>query len=622
MAVHLSLKAKVLALVIAGVLLITALQVWQQVVEYRGAVDDANNELFAQLDDSFAASIDSELAHLSLAVETLINNDTIVELFTERDRDGLLAELSDYYARLEDEYGIAQLQFHTPPATSFLRLHAPENYDDDLSAFRRTVVEANETRQPVVGLEVGRGGPGTRVVYPVHSDGEHRGTVEFGGAIDSALAEIERTYGIEYAVGIEDAVFERARRLETEDTDVVRGEMVYYAFSSEQARSITAEYDREELTSTYNDRNIHLHAIPIHDFQNDTVGHVLAIVDRTDMAADMQTAILISVSGTVAVALVIVLVVFLVLRRAFRPLDHVISVMDRMADGDLSQEVTSDRTDETGRLLSAVGRSIKGMSTTLSEVKGTAGSVNTGSDELSRTAQQLADGASNQAASVEEVSSSIEQMDANITQTADNAQATNKLARDTAGKAEKGGEAVRSTVDSMKQIAEKINIIQEIARNTNLLALNAAIEAARAGESGKGFAVVASEVRKLAERSQTAAGEISELSDSSVQIAEETGKLFEDIIPQVQRTAELVEEITSSANEQKAGTSEITKAVTQLDSTVQQNASAAEQMASTAEELSAQAQSLTDVVAVFRLSNGQDRISGPRDAQHQITEDT
>ncbi len=622
MAVQLSLKAKVLVLVIAGVVLITALQVWQQVVEYQGAVEDANTELFAQLDDSFVASVDSELAYLSMAVETLIRDDSLMELFAERDREALLSELSDYYDRLEDEYGIAQLQFHTPPATSFLRLHAPENYDDDLSAFRNTVVEANETARPVVGLEVGRGGPGTRVVYPVQVDGEHVGSVEFGGAIDSSLAEIEQTYGIEYAVGIEDAVFEQARRLDTADTDVVRDEMVYYAFSGEQARSITGEYDRQEMTSDYNDRNIYLHEIPIQDFRNDTVGHVLAIVDRTDMAADMQTAILLSVSGTVAIAVLIVGVIFLVLRRAFRPLDHVVSVMDRMADGDLSQDVESERADETGRLLNAVGRSIEGMNSTLGEVKDTAGSVNTGSGELSRTAQQLADGASNQASSVEEVSSSLEQMDANITQTADNAQATSKLARDTAEKAQKGGESVRSTVDSMKQIAERITIIQEIARNTNMLALNAAIEAARAGESGKGFAVVASEVRKLAERSQKAAGEISELSDSSVQIAEETGSLFEDIIPQVQQTAELVEEISSSANEQKTGTSEITKAVTQLDSTIQQNASAAEQMASTAEELSAQAQSLTDAVAVFRLSNGQHEVSHDQQRpESQITQE-
>ena len=149
----------------------------------------------------------------------------------------------------------------------------------------------------------------------------------------------------------------------------------------------------------------------------------------------------------------------------------------------------------------------------------------------------------------------------------------------------------------MKNIAEKISIIEEIARQTNLLALNAAIEAARAGEHGKGFAVVAAEVRKLAERSGNAAGEISELSSSTVTVSEKAGEMLMKLVPDIQRTAELVQEIAAATGEQNSGAEQINKAIQQLDQVIQQNASASEEMASTSEELSSQAQQLQQTMS-------------------------
>jgi methyl-accepting chemotaxis protein len=169
----------------------------------------------------------------------------------------------------------------------------------------------------------------------------------------------------------------------------------------------------------------------------------------------------------------------------------------------------------------------------------------------------------------------------------------------------------------MKEIATKISIIEEIARQTNLLALNAAIEAARAGEHGKGFAVVASEVRKLAERSQTAAGEISELSGRSVQVAEAAGQMLTAILPDIQRTAELVQEISASSKEQDAGADQINRAIQQLDQVIQQNASAAEEMASTTEELAGQAEQLKGTISFFSLdTHGTQRALPHRPAAH------
>lgn len=194
----------------------------------------------------------------------------------------------------------------------------------------------------------------------------------------------------------------------------------------------------------------------------------------------------------------------------------------------------------------------------------------------------------------------MEEMSANIRQNAENAHETEKLAVKAASDAEAGGSAVKKTVSAMKEIAEKIGIIEEIARQTNMLALNAAIEAARAGEHGKGFAVVADAVRKLAERSQNAAGEIGKLSSTSVEIAENAGEMLDRMVPDIRRTAELVQEINASSSEQNSGSEQINQALLQLDQVIQQNASASEEMASTSEELAAQAEQLRGTIGFFR----------------------
>ncbi|SIR36692.1 methyl-accepting chemotaxis protein [Rhizobium sp. RU35A] len=270
-----------------------------------------------------------------------------------------------------------------------------------------------------------------------------------------------------------------------------------------------------------------------------------------------------------------------------------------IAEGDLT--VQARRLSDQDALGTSLETMIERLRSVVGDAVMAADNVTGGSQELSASAEQLSQGATEQAAAAEQASASMEEMASNIKQNADNAAQTEKIARQSSRDAESSGQAVARAVGAMRTIAEKISIVQEIARQTDLLALNAAVEAARAGEHGKGFAVVASEVRKLAERSQAAAAEISALSGETVQVATEAGEMLNRLVPDIQKTAELISEISAACREQDIGASQINDAIQQLDKVTQQNAGASEEMSATSEELAAQAEELQASIAFFKV---------------------
>ncbi|WP_341678631.1 methyl-accepting chemotaxis protein [Niveibacterium sp. SC-1] len=279
--------------------------------------------------------------------------------------------------------------------------------------------------------------------------------------------------------------------------------------------------------------------------------------------------------------------------------EYAAGIVRRVAEGDLTVDVQLKANDKSS-LLAAMAQMVQQLTRVIGDVRASADSLASASEEVSASSQVLSQNASEQAASVEETSASMEEIAATVAQNAENAKVTDGIASKSAHDAREGGEAVGETVQAMKQIAQKIGIIDDIAYQTNLLALNAAIEAARAGDHGKGFAVVAAEVRKLAERSQVAAQEISGLAGNSVSMAERAGNLLGDMVPSITRTADLVQEISAASREQTGGLEQINAAISQLTQTTQANASASEELSSTAEEMSSQAIQLQEMVQFFK----------------------
>ncbi|BDQ38477.1 hypothetical protein SYK_28370 [Pseudodesulfovibrio nedwellii] len=307
--------------------------------------------------------------------------------------------------------------------------------------------------------------------------------------------------------------------------------------------------------------------------------------------------------GVVSLVVILLLTFFITRRLVTQPLAVIVEKSEAVSRGDLSVDLSGKFSGELARLRDAFSSMVENLHEVVGNIHSGSENVASGSEELTATAETLAQGANTQATGVERLSSSVEQMSSSINNNATNAQETESLAQQAAKDAQAGGEAVAQAVAAMSDIAEKISIIEEIARQTNLLALNAAIEAARAGEHGKGFAVVAAEVRKLAERSGVAASEISELSSSSMDVADTAGKMLEKLVPDIQKTAELIQEISAATSEQNTGAGEISTAIQDLDQVVQQNAAASEETSSTAEELSSQAMQLQQIVSYFQLKD-------------------
>jgi methyl-accepting chemotaxis protein len=370
--------------------------------------------------------------------------------------------------------------------------------------------------------------------------------------------------------------------------------------------------------------------------------HAEELATRSDVVAQrLKRTLAITLAVLVASLLVGTLLSFYITRSITLPLLRALAAADAVADGDTDVKIESASRDETGQVLAAMARMVASTRTmvgaaeriaegelavvvtprsekdalglalrnmvdkvvrVIAEVQSGAAAVSAAAGQVSSASETLSQGTAEHAASVEETTASLEQMSASINQNAENSRQLARISSEGAKVADDSAQAVGRTVEAMKEIAEKISIVDEIAYQTNLLALNAAIEAARAGEHGKGFSVVATEVRKLAERSQAAAKEISVLATSSVRVAEQSGQLLGELAPKVRKGSDVVQELSAASAEQAQGVSQVSRAMSQVDQVTQQNASAAEELSSTAEELAAQAERLQDTIGYFKTS--------------------
>jgi len=562
-----------IAIILIASMLALTLVVNYYVEQLIDSQEEAYHDLLLEIVE---AQMVSQLNSARMSVLTISENTQIQELFAKEDREGLLEQLLPVYETLQKE--VAQIQFHLPDSTAFLRLHMPENYGDSLRDFRFTVNEANANLEIVQGLEEGRGGYGFRVVVPMFYQGVHTGSVEYGSGFDTEFLEnlknqFKGDYFIytltEESVALESEATEEGFLAGTLDQDIWQIEAPYLD-QVEEGNMVRLRSDND-LESVL--------LIPYRDYQGNVGGYIKAIIDRSatlGMTQWMQQ-LLYMLSIAITVLLAVIMLVFLH-KAIIKPLKNLQNVILQVENGDYTVVCNRQSKDEIGQLSVSFNTMVSTMKEMLGNVKkasvevseasismlGNAEQNSKTSEEVVHAVEEIANGAQEQAtrtqegseksnalglviegniALMKELNASSERVMDEIKEGQKKNEALIEIYRFTDQAIQEVHAEIQRTDSSSERISEASKVISNISEQTNLLALNAAIEAARAGEAGKGFAVVADEIRKLAESSNASTQTIDQVIDA---LRSNSKKAVETIQSSLSALQKLHDEITNS----------------------------------------------------------------------------
>jgi Methyl-accepting chemotaxis protein len=536
---------------------------------------------------------------------------------SQQARERIRKELAPVAAGLKETLDQSfRLHYHLPTGLSLVRMWRKKqakkdgqwvDISDDISSFRQTVIDVNTKGLPLMGIEPGRGGFTIRGLAPVSDGGERLGSVEVLINFADVIKPMEKDSDMSMLVFMNaDQLAITTQLRDNQKYPVLENSYVLIAGQeNETARALVGKRFLDAGAAGKTSEIMQGTAVagfPIRNYRGDQVGVMVLTLDITGPQALIK-----SLAAAIAVMLGLFLVLplvtgWLVLNKlVIGPSASGARFAQAVSQGDLTTHAGTAEDDEMGDLLASLSDMVARLTVILGQIAASARDVALGSKELTVSSDSLSHDLAEQAGSLVQVSDSVEAMAASISTNTSNADETERIANSTAQDALTGGEAVSETVEAMQEIADKISIIEEIARQTNLLALNAAIEAARAGEHGKGFAVVAAEVRKLAERSGQAAAEIGVMSTNSMAVAEKAGHVIQSIVPNIRKTADLVQEIASSSAEQDSGARRIKDAVADMTRLMQQSTSHSENVAAAAHQLDQLSHALEKAVAFFTL---------------------
>lgn len=580
---------------------------------FNSVIAQAEQRELRGLFDNISAAIDSE-AVMSERMSALVAAiPDVQQAMATGDRERLSALFVPGYANLKQQYDVRQFQFHQPPATSFLRVHEPQKFGDDLSAIRKTVLQVNTQHSPLRGIESGVAGLGIRGVAPIRANGQHVGSVEFGLSFGKPFFDaFKQRYNVDVGLMLRDPSGTYSAFASTfGDTQLLSNAQREVAFKGQEVA----------IQTQINGRPVAAFAALVRDFSGQPLGVVEIAMDRSyyanALASARNTAVIVA-----AIALALgLLMAMLIARSIVQPIRAAAAAMRDIAagEGDLTRRLTVHGRDEVSELAQAFNSFAEKVRVLISDVAGSSNQVASAAEQMSVITDELKRDLAHQRGEIEHVATAMNEMTATVQEVARHASQAAHSADSTDQQAVQGQQVVARAVsaidavaidiehavaviarlqDDSKSISSVLEVIRGVAEQTNLLALNAAIEAARAGEQGRGFAVVADEVRTLASRTQQSTGEIQAVIEQLQSAAHEAAAVMQQSQARARDSVEQAQQ-ASGALEQ------ITHSVTRINDMNAQIASAAEEQSSVSDEINQNVVNINDVADRVTDSAGQ-----------------